>query len=97
MSHNVVIPLNLKDSETGETLVPVYKFQDAMSIWHEKELIFCTFFELYNWAVLCWNSLYETEQNMLAQKKRADKWRNAFWFLFVVAAVSVWLILWNLA
>ena len=97
MSHNVVIPLNLKDEKTGDTLVPVYKFQDSMGIWHEKELLYTTFFELYNWGILCWNALYTEEQEKIKQKKRADKWRNAFWFLLCVSIVAVWSILWNLA
>lgn len=97
MSHNVVIPLNLKDVETGETLAPVYKFQDAMSVWHEKELLYCSFFELYNWAILCWNNLYLEEQEKIKQKKRADKWRNAFWFVLCVSIAAIYAILWNMA
>lgn len=50
-----MIPGNFIDSETGEALKPVYKWQDAIGIWHQKELASCTWSELYNFGVNIWN------------------------------------------
>jgi len=49
------IPGNFVDNETGEQLKPMYKWQDAMGFWHQKELAECSWSELYNFGVGLWN------------------------------------------
>jgi len=51
----MAIPGNYFDAETGEALRPVYKFQDAMGIWHEKEVALCTWSELHDGYINIWN------------------------------------------
>lgn len=83
----MVIPGNFRDIETGETLAPVYKFQDAMGIWHEKPLHKCSQLELWNYSTTLWNVAMNHEielQNALLEAEKARK--KASWGTF-------WLIL----
>lgn len=48
------VPGNFVD-ENGEQLRPMYKWQDAMGYWHEKELAKCTWSELYVYGIGLWN------------------------------------------
>lgn len=50
------IPGNFVDKKTGETLKPVYRFQDALGIWHEKDLALCTWSELHDFCIALWNA-----------------------------------------
>lgn len=49
------IPGNFVDSETGEALRPVYKWQDAMGVWHQKDIALCSWGELRSAYVNLWN------------------------------------------
>lgn len=51
----MTIPGNFVDVETGEALRPVYKWQDAMGVWHEKEITYCTWSELHDGYINIWN------------------------------------------
>jgi len=63
------IPGNFVDSETGEQLKPVYKWQDAMGFWHQKELAECSWSELYNFGVGLWNlQMYGLMQEVSVNK-----------------------------
>lgn len=64
----MVIPGNFIDIETGEALVPVYRFQDAMQIWHEKPLHKCTQLELWNFSTMLWNVSMQREIELQAAK-----------------------------
>jgi len=89
----MVIPGNYKDIETGETLTPVYKFQDAMGIWHEKELYKCTQLELWNYSTLLWNTLLAHEVELQAHRKTVNKKsREVTLWIFACVMLSVVLV-----
>ena len=74
------IPLKFVDKKTGELLTPVFKFEDAMGVWHEKKLSDCTWGELYNYSVAIWNvAMY------LEHKKQKPKWAWLMLSLFLLA------------
>lgn len=64
------IPGNFVDSDTGEALRPVYRFQDAVGIWHEKELWQCSLLELETFCVLLWNSWMEERLMPVPKSKK---------------------------
>lgn len=79
----MVIPGNFIDVETGESLSPVYKFQDAMNVWHEKPLHRCTHLELWDYGTQIWNVLLTQEielQNARLLTEEANK--KASWMTF---------------
>ena len=79
----MVIPGNFVDVETGDSLSPVYKFQDAMNVWHEKPLHKCTQLELWNYGTQIWNASMTQEielQNMRIEVKKAKT--KASWMTF---------------
>ena len=74
------IPVKFVDKKTGELLTPVFKFEDAMGVWHEKKLSDCTWGELYNYSVAIWNvAMY------LEHKKKKPKWAWLMLSLFLLA------------
>lgn len=85
----MIIPGNFIDIETGESLTPVYKFQDAIGVWHEKPLHRCTQLELWNYGTQIWNAsmMQEIElQNMRIEVKKAKikaSW-GTFWFILSI-------------
>lgn len=83
----MVIPGNFVDTGTGETLSPVYKFQDALGIWHEKPLHKCTQLELWNYGTQIWNACLMQEIELQNARREVEKARKkASWGTF-------WLIL----
>lgn len=64
------IPGNFIDSETGEALRPVYRFQDSVGIWHEKELWQCSLLELETFCVLLWNSWMQERLVIVPKQKK---------------------------
>jgi len=83
----MVIPGNFIDIETGESLSPVYKFQDALGIWHEKPLHKCTQLELWNYGTQIWNACLMQEIELQNARREVEKARKkASWGTF-------WLIL----
>jgi hypothetical protein len=92
----MVIPGNFKDIKTGETLTPVYKFQDAMQVWHEKPLHKCTQLELWNYAIQVWNIGMEKEIELQLAKKeirKAKSWLTFWIMLDVFLALSLFYFL----
>lgn len=86
----MVIPGNFIDNETGESLSPAYKFQDAMGIWHEKPLHKCTHLELWNYGTQIWNALLTQEielQNVRREVEKVNK--KASWGTFWLIACIV--------
>lgn len=86
----MVIPGNFIDIETGESLSPAYKFQDAMGIWHEKPLHKCTQLELWNYSTTLWNVSMQHEIELQMAKSEAEKARKkaswgTFWLILSIA------------
>lgn len=79
----MVIPGNFRDTETGDTLTPAYKFQDAMGVWHEKPLHKCTELELWNYGTQIWNVCLMQEIELQNARKKAS-W-GTFWLILSVA------------
>lgn len=84
----MVIPGNFIDIETGEYLSPVYRFQDAMQIWHEKPLHKCTHLELWNYSTTLWNVAMQHEVEMQMAKSEAQKAKSE------VQKAKTWLTFW---
>jgi hypothetical protein len=84
----MVIPGNFRDIETGETLAPVYRFQDAMQIWHEKPLHKCSQLELWNFSTMLWNVAMKHEVEMQMAKSEAQMAKSE------VQKAKAWLTFW---
>lgn len=65
----MTIPGNFFDAKTGEALRPVFKWQDAMGVWHQKELAHCTWSELYDNNVGLWNELMTSKVSVHQAKQ----------------------------
>lgn len=86
----MVIPGNFIDAETGESLSPAYKFQDAMGVWHEKPLHKCTHLELWNYGTQIWNACLMQEIELQNARREVEKARKkaswgTFWLILSVA------------
>ena len=77
------VPGNFVDSETGEQLKPVYKWQDSMGYWYQKELAECSWSELYNFGVGLWN----LQMSELTQEIKVN---NITWFDMLRIMCYVW-------
>ena len=87
----MVIPGNFVDIETGESLSPAYKFQDAMGIWHEKPLHKCTHLELWNYSTTLWNVSMQHEielQSALLQVEKANK-KASFGIFWLILSITL--------
>ena len=93
-----VIPGNFVDESTGEQLRPVYKWQDAMGAWYEKELGECSWQELHNYGIDIWNVLMslhisgtQSEAHCVVntQEKVGTFWAILAYISFSYTAVSV--------
>lgn len=92
-----MVPGNFIDSETGETLRPLYKEKDAMGFWHQKELAYCSWSELYNFGVGIWNvqmSELVTKEEEISNVGAIDKVKIlSIWLNVVLSAVLIILLM----
>lgn len=92
----MVIPGNFRDIGTGETLAPVYRFQDAMQIWHEKPLHKCTHLELWDYSTTLWNVAMQHEIELQSAKKETRKakfWLTLWIVLDVFLAIALFYVI----
>lgn len=85
------IPGNFVDGDTGEALRPVYRFQDAVGIWHEKELHQCSLLELEQFCVMLWNSWMEErlQPETVVQKITVLDMFKIFSYLFTSSVLLI--------
>ncbi len=86
------IPGNFVDIETGETLSPVYKWQDSMGFWCEKPIALCTWGELRTAYINLWN-FHMSQLEVKEVEKVAAKSLTLFdmitIFCYIFTAISI--------